>query len=154
FRALIWCPASNYFLLRRTAPVDRLKKATTLLFGTDSTLTAPWDAWSQIRMARDERKLTDEELLDALTVSAARVWGLTGTGELAEGKTADLVIARPGDGFFSIGPGDLLLVIHKGHIRLYDASLEEAFNAQNLVRQGFHKILLDGREKYVQGDLP
>jgi cytosine/adenosine deaminase-related metal-dependent hydrolase len=157
FRALIWCPASNRYLLDRTAPADTLKRSTTLLFGTDSTLTAPWNAWDQIRMAREEAKLTDGELLDALTISAARIWGLTCTGELAPGKDADLVIARPrGSGqtqtatfedFFSLGPEDIQLVMQKGQIRLFDASLGD------LSRQGFQTVKVGEKEKYVQGDI-
>src|SRR6185503_5129048 len=45
FHALVWCPASNYFLLNATAPIHKLKDHVRILFGTDSTLTAPWDAW-------------------------------------------------------------------------------------------------------------
>ena len=40
FEALVWCPASNYFLLNTTAAVDKLKTKTSILFGTDSTLTS------------------------------------------------------------------------------------------------------------------
>src|SRR6202007_1168364 len=39
FRALVWCPQSNDFLLGKTAPVNRIEKYTDILFGTDSTLT-------------------------------------------------------------------------------------------------------------------
>jgi cytosine/adenosine deaminase-related metal-dependent hydrolase len=53
FKALVWCPLSNYFLLGRTAPADQLKTSTTLLFGTDSTLTGSWDLWEHIRLARE-----------------------------------------------------------------------------------------------------
>lgn len=40
FEALVWCPDSNYFLVGRTADITRLKNNTTILFGTDSTLSA------------------------------------------------------------------------------------------------------------------
>ncbi len=59
FRSLVWCPASNYFLLNKTAPVDLLKHATTMLFGTDSTLTASWNIWEHLRLARDQKMTND-----------------------------------------------------------------------------------------------
>ncbi|MEO6682004.1 MAG: hypothetical protein ABIN48_04185, partial [Ginsengibacter sp.] len=40
FKAVIWCPVSNFFLLNKTADIQRLKTKTRILFGTDSTLTA------------------------------------------------------------------------------------------------------------------
>jgi len=33
FKALVWCPASNYFLLNKTADVNKLKNNTTICFG-------------------------------------------------------------------------------------------------------------------------
>src|SRR5579859_2673384 len=89
FRALVWCPSSNYFLLDRTAPVSRLKEVVPILFGTDSTLTADWNSWRQIRQARQERAATDGELLAMLTTASASAWWLGDRGELAKGKRAD-----------------------------------------------------------------
>src|SRR6185312_14526801 len=60
FEALVWCPASNYFLLNDTASIDELKIKTTILFGTDSTLTSSWNLWEHLRIARDTLLLTDE----------------------------------------------------------------------------------------------
>ena len=74
FEALVWCPASNNFLLNATAAIDELKIKTTILFGTDSTLTASWNLWEHLRSARDTFLLTDQELFDSLTKSAATIW--------------------------------------------------------------------------------
>jgi cytosine/adenosine deaminase-related metal-dependent hydrolase len=57
FEALVWCPGSNYFLLNQTAQIDRLKKHTTILFGTDSTLTGNWNIWDHIRLARKNKNV-------------------------------------------------------------------------------------------------
>jgi cytosine/adenosine deaminase-related metal-dependent hydrolase len=158
FRALVWCPASNYFLLDRTAPIDRLKAKVPILFGTDSTLTAGWNHWPQIRMARNLLLATDHELLDMLTSAPAQAWGLTDRGALAAGQRADLVIARgrPGltgmDAFFGLNPEDLLLVLHEGNIRLFDPSLLEPLTAAGLITDDFQTMGPDG--KYVAGDLP
>src|SRR6185437_2233109 len=53
FKALVWCPDSNRFLLGKTADVKNLKNSTKLVFGTDSTVSANWNIWEQIRVARD-----------------------------------------------------------------------------------------------------
>lgn len=161
FKALVWCPDSNYFLLGRTAPVDRLKKKLTLLFGTDSTLTSGWNSWEQIRLARKEGKVSDEELLEMLTGKAAAVWGLQDRGEIAEGRRADLVIAKGSsahppdiDVFYSLNPQDLLLVLHKGQVRLFDESLRTVLSAGGIDTGKFHRIMIHGRGKYTEGDLP
>jgi cytosine/adenosine deaminase-related metal-dependent hydrolase len=158
FRALVWCPASNYFLLGRTAAIDRLHAKIPVLFGTDSTLTSGWDAWEQIRQARELHLVTDPDLFDMLTVNPAAAWGLTDRGSLAAGKRADIVIASPKtgatgpDAFFSLGPEDFLLVLHDGQIRLFDPSLLEPITAQQLTAEDFQPARRDG--KYVIGDLP
>lgn len=158
FRALVWCPASNYFLLDRTAPVGRLKERVPILFGTDSTLTAGWNSWRQIRQARQERGLTDRELLASLTSSPASVWGLTDRGELEAGKKADLVIARPKpglsgmDAFYGIDPEDLLLVLHEGRILAFDISLRDMLMAAGMSDLDFDFTRCG--QKYVVGDVP
>src|SRR4029078_13530068 len=86
FDAVIWCPMSNEFLFSQTAPVARLKAHTTILLGTDSTLTGPWSIWDHIRRARELGDLTDEEWIAALTTNAARIWNIQTKG--------DMVVAR------------------------------------------------------------
>jgi cytosine/adenosine deaminase-related metal-dependent hydrolase len=122
FTAVVWCPVSNGFLFGRTAPVAALKQYTTILFGTDSTLTAPWNLWDHVRHARQDGGLTDEELIAALTTSAARVWNL-------KDVAADLVVARKRhpdqrEAFFAVNPEDILMVVKAGRIVLLDASLK------------------------------
>jgi cytosine/adenosine deaminase-related metal-dependent hydrolase len=157
FKALVWCPESNYFLLNKTAPVNRLKKHTTLLFGTDSTLTGHWNIWDHIHLARKTKFLTDMELYDALTINAAHIWKLN-NGEIAEDKDADLVISkmkhimRGTDAFFSQDPKDILLVIHKGIISLFDEELLTQLKEINL--NNYSRIYINGACKYVRGNLP
>ncbi|GLU51250.1 amidohydrolase family protein [Dyadobacter frigoris] len=156
FKALVWCPESNYFLLNKTARIKELKKHTAVLFGSDSTLTGSWNIWDHMRLARKTSMLTDSELYQSLTGTAADVWKLN-TGKITEGFDADLVVARQKrndtdwDTFYNLNPEDILLVIHKGKIRLFDASLFEQL--PNLKSQWFSKIYLGDRIKYVQGDL-
>jgi cytosine/adenosine deaminase-related metal-dependent hydrolase len=158
FRALVWCPASNDFLLKSTAAIDRLKYKVPLLFGTDSTLTAEWNAWTQIRMGRNARLATDRELLDMLTTAPAAAWQLTDRGTLAAGRMADLVIARPKpgqegmDAFYSLDPADILLVLHEGNVRLFDPLMIKPLTALGISMDNFSQTRPGG--KYVSGDLP
>jgi cytosine/adenosine deaminase-related metal-dependent hydrolase len=157
FQALVWCPESNYFLLNATAPVNRLKKHVTVLFGTDSTLTGNWNLWDHVSLARKTKFLTDKELYDTLTINAAKTWRLN-SGEIAQGKDADMVVAKPksglsaADAFFSIDPADILLVVHKGDISLFDEELYPQLRKLNIT--GYSKIFIEGSYKYVRGNLP
>ncbi|HEY0176281.1 MAG TPA: amidohydrolase family protein, partial [Pedobacter sp.] len=128
FKAIVWCPESNYFLLDKTAAVDELKAHTSILFGTDSTLTGSWNIWEHIRLARKAKRLTDTELYHTLNLNPSAVWKLRNRA-VKPGNDADLVIARVKDqqagmeAFYAIGPKDILMVIHRGSIRLFDETL-------------------------------
>nr|WP_294945222.1 amidohydrolase family protein [uncultured Mucilaginibacter sp.] len=155
FKALVWCPQSNYFLLNATAPVNRLKKYTNILFGTDSTLTSDWDIWAHISLARSTQMLSDEELFHSLTSRAAGVWKLN-CGRIEEGFDADFVVVKntgvEGLGaFYNIVPEDILMVMSRGAIRLFDQSLYHQLN--DIPLNQFSKVYSGGRIKYVQGDL-
>jgi len=157
FKALVWCPESNYFLLNATAPVNLINKYTTILFGTDSTLTGNWNIWDQLQLAQKTSLLNNEQLYATLNINPAKTWQLN-TGEIAPGKNADLVIVKTKDGkqdlevFFATTPEDILLVMHNGNIRLFDESLKMQMDIEQA--DGFSKIYINGAGKYVQGDLP
>jgi cytosine/adenosine deaminase-related metal-dependent hydrolase len=128
FRAVVWCPLSNEFLYGATADVASLKRATAVLFGTDSTLTGSWNLWDHLRRARALGGLDDRELFSALTDSAARVWGLAQGAGPGSGTAASWVVARKKDAsrwdaFFAIEPEDILLVVRGGRVALSDAAL-------------------------------
>jgi hypothetical protein len=156
FKALVWCPESNYYLLNKTAPVNELKLDTKILFGTDSTLTGRWNIWDHIRLAQKNLLLHDTELYQSLNKNAAEIWDIN-TGDLSAGKDADLVIAKKKetdsfDSFFATNPADLLLVMHKGNIRLVDATLYPDIRAY-LKRKKYSLIKIGDSHKYIQGDL-
>ena len=161
FAALVWCPDSNLFLLDRTADISRLQSRTTVVFGTDSTLTAGWNLWEQLRLARKLRMMADEALYQSVTGTAARVWGLPDRGRLEPGGRADIVIARrPGTGgddlacWFEINPADILLVVKDGQVRLADESRYAQLKQQGLDVSALSRIDMPDSAKYVQGDLP
>ncbi len=117
--ALIWCPGSNFFLFGRSADAAAAARRTRLLFGTDSTLSAPGTLWDHLRQIRGT--VPDEILFAALTSTASAFWRRT--------PTEDFVLARrgaaaPWDAFYALTPRDILLVAYAGEIALLDASLE------------------------------
>ena len=160
FEALVWCPASNYFLLKNTAAIDKLKAKTSILFGTDSTLTSGWNLWEHIRLARNTQMVNDKELIDMFTINPAAVWGLKGSGKIAVGYKADIVIAKqkaaPGnlDSFFSLNPEDILLILHNGEIKLFDVTLSGKIDPADCKVNNFSKIFIGESCKYVEGNLP
>jgi cytosine/adenosine deaminase-related metal-dependent hydrolase len=160
FKALVWCAASNYFLLGSTANIKQLKQNTQILFGTDSTLTAGWNIWEQLRMARVSGMLSDKELFKSVTHTAASVWGWEKYGYLKEGYAADIVIAKNNgmqnsmEAFYAVNPEDLLLVVHQGKIRLFDASLDEQLSDATIQYPMFSRVKINGSIKSVAGDLP
>ena len=156
FDALIWCPESNYFLLDETAKVDKLKLYTQLLFGTDSTLTGHWDIWQHIKLAHKTGLLNNQELYRALIRNAAEAWGLN-SGELLPNKDADIVVAKmnddtaPDNTFFNLTPADILLVTHKGQVRVADESIY--LQIKDKLTAGYSKVKIGDSYKYVQGDV-
>ena len=157
FDAIVWCPGSNFFMLNQTAAIDRLKETATILFGTDSTLTASWNLWDHIRQARNTGLLSDEELYRSLTENPARVWK-TGSGRIENGAGASLVVAKIPEGlnrmdaFFGVGPESIRLVLHDGRVKLFDEELLASLAPLPLT--GFSRVRIGGAVKYVKGDLP
>jgi cytosine/adenosine deaminase-related metal-dependent hydrolase len=157
FSAVVWCPQSNYFLLNQTASVNKLQPFTSILFGTDSTLTSDWDIWAHLRFAKKLNRLDDVGLYETINEMPSKVFGLN-RGAILPGKEADIVVAdikqKKADlnAFYAITPADLLLVMHAGEIRMFDACLLAQNAAVDLT--GFSKIYLNERCKYVQGYLP
>ena len=160
FDGLIWCPASNYFLFGKTAEVDKLAQNTRIVFGTDSTLTADWNLWQHLRLARNEEKVSDECLVNMLTSTPAVLWGLRNSGKIAAGYNADLVVAKMKvksdtmESFFKGNPEDILLVMHNGEILIFDEDLSDQIKANDVYYPHYSKIYMNNCAKYVKGDLP
>jgi len=150
FHALAWCPATNFFLLGATAQVDKLKKHLPIIFGTDSTLTASWNIWDQLREARATALLNDEELLDSVTREPSAVWNLHERGTLSPGMMADIVITQSND-FFSTDPCHILLVLREGRPELADPVFEGVIN--NIEKDSCNTCFVQGIKKYVRGDI-
>lgn len=157
FKALVWCPGSNYFLLGRTAPVDKLKNKADIVFGTDSTVSAHWNIWEQLRQARALKLVGDAELFSMLTSVPAQLWRLN-TGKIMPALDADMVIARKKtaeaglEQFYSLNPEDILMVINQGNITMVDEEVYEQARA-HIPLEGFSAIPVKKNTKYVRGDI-
>jgi cytosine/adenosine deaminase-related metal-dependent hydrolase len=159
FKALIWCPASNFFLLNETADIKRLKTKTRILFGTDSTLTADWNLWNHLRLARKTGMMNDSELFNSLTKTPSVAWEQNDSGMISANKSADIVIAKSidskgFDAFYSLNPKNIQLVLHRGEIRLFDEEIKDQLIGYHFPISQFSKINIDGNWKYVYGDVP
>jgi cytosine/adenosine deaminase-related metal-dependent hydrolase len=144
--ALVWCPASNLFLLGRSADIAVAKETTTILFGTDSTVSADGTIWDHLRTARELGGLSDPELFNALTEDAERAWRL---------ETSDFVIAKRREpdrwaAFFSITPADILLVVSNGQVVMAD---EEIVEASSEIASALSLLELDGCRKWIRMDV-
>jgi cytosine/adenosine deaminase-related metal-dependent hydrolase len=158
FKALVWCPESNKLLLDKQPDIKKLKKSTDIVFGTDSTLTGDWNFWHHLRFARSLRLTTEEELFEMSTKTPAALWNIN-SGMIKTGMKADLVVINKEGGaitwehVFETNPEDILLIIQKGKIRLFDQSL--LFQLQSHIDiSGYSKVIIGDSEKYVEGDLP
>lgn len=141
--ALIWCPASNNFLFGRTANVTHALAHTRMLFGTDSTLSAPGTIWHHLRAAR--RHLSDDALLASLTTDAINFWTLPNSYSADNFVLARRRSVSALDSFFATTPSDILLVVHEAQPVLVDFSLIDGSPPP-----GFEPILCRSVPKYLK----
>jgi cytosine/adenosine deaminase-related metal-dependent hydrolase len=158
FEAITWCPASNYFLFNRTANIGELKEETKIIFGTDSAVSADGNIWDHLRFARKIKALDDNDLFRSITSTPAEVWDLKALGSVSEQYLADLVIAKNGlknrwDSFFSLTPGDFIMILKKGRIIFWDESIKDQLNFSGEEIKLFSSIIIDGKVKYVLGNI-
>lgn len=148
FAAIVWCPASNYFLLGKTASVDLLKQDVKIVFGTDSTLTSSWYAGEHFKTAIDTGMIDEEELLNMLTVVPAHVWGLEDRGRVEEGMRADLLITENNSHFFREIPAGILIIMNGGEIKLSAEDLQQPEQLPAVAN--FDRIIIKGKTMLVK----
>jgi cytosine/adenosine deaminase-related metal-dependent hydrolase len=147
FRGLVWCPASNDFLFGQT--VDRaLLDNNMVAFGTDSTLTSPWNCWEHFRLAL--KSVTENKLLAMLGSLPAFIWNFEDKQERMEGSAGDLLVLKKTARLFDSNPSDILLVIKKGEVVLADEKFTTRLKNRN---EQYSKIAFGNSVKYVKGDL-
>jgi len=159
FTGLVWCPESNRILLDRHADITQLKENIKIVFGTDSTLTGHWNVWQHVRLARALHLVEDAALFAMLTSTPAQLWGFN-NGDIQPGKDADIIIAKTKNGqaawdnLFSVNPSDILMVLHKGKIRLVDKTILSQINSRYTDTSRFSRVNINGVTKFVEGDVP
>jgi len=97
------------------------------------------------------------DLFNMLTVNAGQIWKLPGYVS-SEKLPGDMVIAKAKkhnalESFFDINPEDILLVIHKGMIRLFDECLYEQLALGLFNMENFTRLTVYGANKFVQGNI-
>lgn len=157
---LVWCPASNRFLLGQTAPVREfldhgLTSNSPICLGTDSRLTGSRDLLDEMREAQASAPVTPQELLRMVTTSAARLLRLPEAGRLALGLPADLIVIPPladdpASALVSARRSQLLLVAVAGRPRVGSPDLEPVFAARRAHPRG---AKLDGEPRLLEATL-
>jgi len=152
FTALIWCPDSNFYLYGKTANIPLLKLNTLILFGTDSSVSADWNIWSQLKSARELNYLSDDELYKGVTENAAKIWGIKSKGSISINKTADIVISKRKfddnwDSFYNTNLEEILLILKNGVIVFIDEELAKEGGLIDI--NNFDLISINSKHKFV-----
>jgi len=158
FKALIWCPESNFELYGSTADISSVYPKIPILFGSDSTLSASWNIWRHFHRVSSLKLLNFEQLLASLTTEPAKIWKLGNKGQLKEGYVADLTLIdhRSGDlqeTFFRANPGAILMVIKSGNIVLFDERVRPQMPGIIDNYQHFHRLKIDNTTKWINADV-
>ncbi len=119
---VVWCPSSNLFLFGRTAPRELLAPGIDVLLGSDSLLTGIGSLLDELRLARRVGHLSDERLLEAVGVAAARRLGLPASS-LEPGAPADLIVLRRP--LLEAREEDVAMVMVGGSVRLLDRTTDQ-----------------------------
>ena len=157
---VVWCPSSNDFLFRRTAPIrDWLDagpdRRVNVALGTDSRLTGTRDLLDELRVARSVGRVAAHELLSMITSSAARLLRLPGTTGLAVGAPADLMVipARrfdPAEALLDTVRSDVAFVAVGGVPVTGAPAFSGAFTARGVTTR---RVRVDGVERLADARL-
>jgi cytosine/adenosine deaminase-related metal-dependent hydrolase len=158
---LVWCPASNLFLFRRTAPIRQFLDANgaggrpRIALGTDSRLSGGRDLLEELNVAADTGEASPGELLHMVTAGAADVVRAPCAGRIRVGAPADLLVIpnladEPARALVATTRRDVMMVLVGGRPLVGDESLEAAFRARH-VRA--HRIVVDGAPKLAAAAL-
>lgn len=149
--ALVWCPASNAFLLGATAEVHEFARAGRLALGSDSRLSGARDLLAELRVAREDGKLTGRELVRMMTSSAAAILRLPHAGRIAPGLPADVTIFPPVcrdlfDSVLAATRSDLRLTMIAGRPLVGDLEMAPVFAAAYTRTRA---VRVDSRDKLI-----
>ena len=157
---LVWCPASNLFLLGQTTPIREFLDAcpvskTRICLGTDSRVTGSFDLLDELRVAVESEQVEADEALRMVTTTPAQLLRIRDAGRIAPGLKADLlVIRRLGDdaaaSLVAARRRDVLLVVVGGRPLVADPELAGVFAAH---RSRATRVHIDGAVKLLDTGL-
>ena len=158
--SLVWCPASNLFLLGQTTPIRQFLDAcpaskTRICLGTDARVTGSFDLLDELRVAVAGGRVAPEEALQMVTTTPARVLRIRDAGRIAPGLKADLLVIRrladdPAASLAVARRRDVLLVAVGGRPLVADPELEGVFAAH---RSRATRVHIDGVVKLLDARL-
>ena len=158
--SLVWCPASNAFLFRRTAPVRHFLDASDrasahLCLGSDSRVTGARDLLDELRAAAAVMPIAARELLRMVTTAPARILHLQDAGRIAIGCPADFIVmpsakSDPADALLVTTRRDLSLVMIDGRPLIGSPAFETVFAAR---RSKTRPMIVDGAERVAEAGL-
>jgi cytosine/adenosine deaminase-related metal-dependent hydrolase len=124
--AVVWCPESNLFMFKTTAPIDQLKSLRVSL-GTDSTMTGSLTLLDEMHTASKTGLADKEQIFNMVTKIAAGIFKLPFQG-ITRAAKADFFITpifhqNYVENLFKISSENVQLVVCDGQIKLIDESL-------------------------------
>jgi cytosine/adenosine deaminase-related metal-dependent hydrolase len=150
---VVWCPASNLFLLGETISGKHLadRASPQVALGTDSRLTGSRDLLDELRVAAQNGPFKAAELVRKVTTTAASLLRLRRAGRIAVGLPADLLIIPhlaedPHDALLLAERRDVLLVMIDGKPRYGAPELAEIFTACDVAS---FPVTVDGDERLL-----
>lgn len=158
--SLVWCPASNAFLFRQTAPIREFLDAGNgawrhVCLGSDSRVTGSQDLLDELRAAAMVVPVKPAELLRMVTSAPASILRLANGGSIVRGAWADLLVIPPK----KEDAAEALLETHRRHILLITIdgtpmlgapALASVFRAR---RTNPRSILVDGIDRIAASRL-
>ncbi len=153
--ALIWCPASNFFMLGETARVSELAGAGRVALGSDSRVSGAPDLLGELKVAYETKQVSLNGLFRMVTSDAAAILRLPRAGRIAKGLPADVTIFssrhdQPFDHIVAARRSDLRLVLIAGRPLIGDPDMAPVFAAARVAAE---KVRVDGCEKLMAGSL-
>jgi cytosine/adenosine deaminase-related metal-dependent hydrolase len=155
--ALVWCPTSNIFILRRTLNLQTVANFRRIALGSDSALTAQGDLLDEIRFAHAQREVTPERIYSLVTDMAADVLRLqNGEGTLRPGACADLIALKdtgqsPAEALTEARPGQIELVLKEGEPNLISSDFSERWT--ETLAEGFEPLTVQGVRRLVRAPI-
>jgi cytosine/adenosine deaminase-related metal-dependent hydrolase len=149
--AVVWCPSSNHALLGRSLDPQRLFAAGRLALGSDSRLSGARDLLEEMRGVLIRGELDAAQLLELVTIQAARILRMPLRGSLVPGARADLVVVEDrGDdlarSLADIERSQIRAVVRDGVPRIADPDFAEWFAATGVETVA---VTLDGKPKLL-----